>query len=92
MRNMTLSNLIERLEEYRDLYGDEIEVRIMSQESWPFENSITGICSTEEMMNHRSPRDREEEEEPISKENFLYLVEGQQICYGSKLAWEVVDG
>jgi hypothetical protein len=42
---MTLNELIERLEEYKDELGGEAEVRLMTQQNWPFENAITGLVS-----------------------------------------------
>ena len=41
---MTVNDLIERLEEYRDEYGD-LEVRLMTQQNWPFEYTVTGLAS-----------------------------------------------
>lgn len=41
---MTIDELIERLEEYRDELGGDVEVRLMTQQSWPFENSICGLA------------------------------------------------
>jgi hypothetical protein len=46
---MTLNELIERLEEYRDLHGEDCEVRLMTQQNWPFENTITGLASGAEI-------------------------------------------
>lgn len=40
---MTLNQLIDRLEEYRERLGDDCEVRLMTQQNWPFENTITGL-------------------------------------------------
>jgi hypothetical protein len=37
---MTLNEIIERLEEYRDELGGDCEVRLMTQQNWPFENAI----------------------------------------------------
>ena len=45
---MTLHELIERLEEYRGELGDA-EVRLMTQQNWPFENAITGLVSGAEI-------------------------------------------
>ncbi|MEZ6097154.1 MAG: hypothetical protein R3C03_23515 [Pirellulaceae bacterium] len=42
---MTLNELIERLKDYRDDLGGETEVRLMTQQNWPFENSIYGLVS-----------------------------------------------
>ncbi len=73
---MRLSDLIERLEEYREQLGDDAEVRLMTQPNYPFEHSIKGLCSSEEM-----------ESEDDTK--VVYIVEKRQLDYGSKLAWDV---
>lgn len=42
---MTINEMVERFEEYRDLLGGETEVRLMTQANWPFEYSIAGLAS-----------------------------------------------
>ena len=42
---MTIDDLISRLEDYRDEHGGETEVRLMTQQNWPFENGIAGLAS-----------------------------------------------
>lgn len=73
---MRLSDLIERLEEYREQLGDDAEVRLMTQPNYPFENSIKGVCSAEDM-------------EMEGDGSVVYIVEKRQLDYGSKLAWNV---
>lgn len=65
---MTVSELISTLQE---LDGD-LEVRIGSQQNWPFEYSISQIWQDEQ----------EEYNEAV------YLVEGSQLGYFTKRAWE----
>jgi len=72
---MRLSDLIERLEDYREQLGDDAEVRLMTQPSYPFENSIKGVCSTEDM-------------EMEGDANVVYIVELKQLAYGSQVAWD----
>ncbi len=43
---MTLGELIGLLGEYRDEHGEDCEVRLMTQQNWPFENRIAGVTST----------------------------------------------
>ena len=81
---MTIDELIERLEEYRDAIGGEAEVRLMTQQNWPFENEIVGLASGEEI---NEPDDGDDED--VDEDNVVFIVEGQQRCYGSKRAWEV---
>ncbi len=56
---MTIDQLIERLEEYRDLTGGDTEVRLMTQSNWPLENTITGVCSGEEINEYDEDEDDE---------------------------------
>ncbi|MEQ8789495.1 MAG: hypothetical protein RIC55_24585 [Pirellulaceae bacterium] len=81
---MTIDELIERLEEYRDAIGGDAEVRLMTQQNWPFENEIVGLASGEEI---NEPDDGDDED--VDEDNVVFIVEGQQRCYGSKRAWEV---
>ena len=83
---MTVNELIERLEEYRQEIGGDAEVRLMTQSNWPFEYGITGLASRTEIND--AMRERDEDAEP-EDEVALFIVEGQQLCYGAKEAWEV---
>jgi len=83
---MTIDELIQRLEEYRDAIGGEAEVRLMTQQNWPFENEIVGLASGEEI------NDRDDgEDEDVDEDQAVFIVEGQQRCYGSKRTWEVAS-
>jgi len=83
---MTLNQLIERLEEYRDQFGDDCEVRLMTQQKWPFENTITGVVSGEEISGEDDEGDEDVEDDAV-----VYIVEGAQLRYGSKRAWEIAS-
>ena len=80
---MTLNELIERLEEYRDELGEDAEVRLMTQQNWPFEHTITGLVSGAEINASDDDDDADVETDAV-----VYIVEGQQLGYGSKRAWE----
>ncbi len=83
---MTINELIERLEEYRDLLGEDCEVRLMTQQNWPFENAITGLASGAEI---NEPEDEgDDDDADVATDAVVYIVEGQQLGYGSKRAWE----
>ena len=56
---MTVSELMTLLEEYRETHGDDCEVRLMTQQNWPFENRIAGLTSGAE-MNEASEEDASE--------------------------------
>jgi hypothetical protein len=81
---MTIDELISRLEEYRDTLGGETEVRLMTQQAWPFENEIRGLASGEEINGQD-----DDSNEDCAEDAVVFIVEGGQRCYGSKHAWEV---
>jgi hypothetical protein len=84
---MTINELIERLEEYRDEIGGDAEVRLMTQQNWPFENTIYGLASGVE-INDTSDEDDPEDDGDVDEDAILYIVEGSQLGYGTKRAWD----
>ena len=84
---MTINELIERLEEYRDDMGGDAEVRLMTQQNWPFENGIVGLASGEE-INEAIDEDEPHDDADVTTDQVVYICEGQQLCYGSKLRWQ----
>jgi hypothetical protein len=87
---MTIDELIERLQDYREQIGGDAEVRLMTQQHWPFENSIYGLASGAEINEFYDDEDEAEEDDGDSAEEaVLFIVEGQQLAYGTKRAWEV---
>jgi hypothetical protein len=87
---MTVGELIEMLENY----DPEAKVILMTQENWPFENALVGVTSREEMHD-----DGEDEDDDVATQrdgsgelapSDVFLVEGQQLRYGSKAAWHAV--
>ena len=84
---MTVSQLIELLEDYREQHGEDCEVRLMTQQNWPFENRIAGVTSGAE-MNEGDEDEEEFDDQDVEADAMVYIVEGGQICYGSKRAWE----
>ena len=83
---MTIDELIQRLEEYRDEIGGVAQVRLMTQSNWPFENSIFGLASGEEIND--SGDDDPSDDGDVEADQMIYICEGQQLCYGTKRAWE----
>lgn len=85
---MKVRDLIEILEDQ----DPDAEVLIMSQQSWPFENAIAGVAVREEIVEDDEDLDDEEREEPRYEQgtaaNDVFIVEGQQLRYGSKAAWD----
>lgn len=82
---MTIDELIARLEEYREELGGECEVRVMTQQNWPFENRIVGLASGQEI----NDQDDDEGDDDVDTDQIVYIVEGGQLGYGSKRAWDV---
>ena len=80
---MTQNEMIERLGEYRDLHGEDCEVRLMTQQNWPFENAITGLVSGAEIN-----ESNEDDDACVEDDAVVYIVEGTQLKYGSKRAWD----
>lgn len=89
---MTINELISMLEDYRDEIGGDAEVRLMTQQNWPFENSIHGLVSGNQIneATNEDEGDDDEYEGDVEDDGVLYIVEGRQLGYGTKLAWEVV--
>ena len=92
---MTIDELIARLEDYRDEIGGDAEVRLMTQQNWPFENSIYGLASGAEINDYDDDVDDDEDggdggdDDDAAEDAVLFIVEGQQLGYGTKRAWEV---
>lgn len=98
MRPMTVARLIDLLSEY----PEDAIVHVMSQESYPFENTVAGVVARSEFM------DEDEELEDGQELNCtdmstgesktlkgggkttdVFILEGSQLRYGSKEAWNV---
>jgi hypothetical protein len=79
---MTLDEMIEILEDCRNVMGGETEVRMMTQPSWPFEYSISNICTSSQINGVEDNDDQDVIDDPV-----VYIVEGNQLGYGSKRAW-----
>jgi hypothetical protein len=96
---MTVTELIERLQGCEP----DAEVRVMMQESWPFECALDGVavrenfggdeceCDRRSMEPHEEgcPAAEEREYGPGLAANDVFLVEGRQERYGDKSAWAV---
>lgn len=87
---MKVKELMEILEEQ----DPDAEVLIMGQESWPFENGIHGVTVRSE-IEESDDDDDDDDETPAERRpdgraaNDVFIVEGRQLRYGSKTAWDV---
>lgn len=91
---MTVYELLQALS---DLEPD-MEVRLMTQPSWPFEWSIAGTWEPDPRGTDPCLEHEECDGEPcMERDTFtptdppeagvVYLTEGRQIAYGTKAAW-----
>ncbi len=87
---MKVSELIKLLEEQ----DPDAEVLVMSQPNWPFELGLAGVTTREEMLcaDRDEDGDGDDQEPRLERgaaKNDVFLVEGEQLRYGSKTAWSV---
>jgi hypothetical protein len=90
-QTMTIDEMIARLEDYRDEIGGDAEVRLMTQQNWPFENSVYGLASGAEINEFHDDEDGDDDEDSddAAEDSVLFIVEGKQLGYGTKRAWDV---
>ena len=92
---MKVRELIDILEEL----DPEASVYVMSQQSWPFEVAIHGVAVREAFTEaddgedpdvpEASAHDRWSARPESLPMNDVFIVEGSQLRYGSKDAWDV---
>lgn len=84
---MKVSDLIELLEDQ----DPDAEVLVMMQQSWPFACALRGVTTRDELLRADGDEDEDEEAElgPGLARSDVFLVEGEQLRYGSKAAWDV---
>jgi hypothetical protein len=68
---------------------EDAKVFIMSQQSWPFENAVSRVTTRLDMgqfddEDDAPKKDNDGEMRPTD----VFIVEGQQIRYGDKAAWD----
>jgi hypothetical protein len=90
MQRMTVADLMAALEDF----DPNTEVRIMSQQSYPFENAVTGLWEPtangdddDEAFVPATGREFGEQPRDGAAPKVVYLVEGRQLGYGTKDAW-----
>ena len=90
---MKVSELIELLEEQ----DPDAEVFLAMQENWPFECAIQGLTTREEILRADCDEDEDDEDDDAEEprlergcaKNDVFIVEGEQLRYGSKTAWRM---
>jgi hypothetical protein len=86
---MTVQELIERLQDF----DPEAEVRLLTQMHWPFQNEILGLCENRDLNESQNDcgcgKDDCPDCNPDEEGKIVFIVEGEQLGYGNKKAWEV---
>jgi hypothetical protein len=93
-----LIDLIEALQDQLDSMSDAeqrtAEVRLMTQPQWPFEHTLTGVVAEQDIpaldYDEEDPDDGPDGYAPCDGPGcrVVYLLEGSQIGYGTKAAWD----
>lgn len=75
---MNIRDLIESLEAIADEHGDDVQVRLAHQPSWPFEYALHAVVAT-----GNDGDDTGDDDEPADDDArpVAYLVEGEQLGY-----------
>ena len=88
---MKVHELIEILQDM----DPEADVYVMAQESWPFEHRIRGVCQRQDFTDADPEADAPPEDgdrwgasESQLPQNDVFIVEGGQVRYGAKAAWD----
>ena len=74
---MTIKDLIEELEQMAEFCGEDTEVRLATQPSWPFEYSIGAVAAVNLNDDDEDGVERDGDEE----EYVVYIGEGRQLAY-----------
>jgi hypothetical protein len=83
---MKIRELMEILEEQ----DPDAEVLIMGQARWRFENGIHGVTVRSEIEESDDDDGMPVDRRPDGRAaNDVFIVEGKQLRYGSKTAWDV---
>lgn len=84
---MTVKQLRDLLEDF----DDDANVFIMSQPHWPFEYSVAGAVERREFIDGDDDdyEDTSDDRGEL-KLNDVFLLEGTQLRYGSKDAWNAI--
>lgn len=86
---MTVAELMALLEDC----DPDAQVILMTQRQWPWENALVGVAvraEAEELDadgDHEATTDRESRRETGTSGSDVFLLEGEQLRYGSAAAW-----
>ena len=82
---MKVSELIEILEDM----DPEATVLVVSQPAWPFELELAGVCQRSDLVEDEDEEQAGDAGGDALPANDVFLVEGTQLRYGNKRAWDV---
>ena len=85
---MTVEELIEILEDM----DPDAEVLLVHQRQWPFECSLAGVTTREEVVGPDGEEDPGRDlawNSPPRRGSDIFLLEGEQLRYGNAAAWDV---
>jgi hypothetical protein len=83
---MTVGHLIRILQ----VLDEDTEIRIASQPNWPFEYSIAGVTTRSRYDDEEDGMESDSEpgEEDQDPPDIAFIVEGEQLKYGDKKAFD----
>ena len=82
---MTVGELIEILQDM----PEDAKVFIMSQQSWPFECAVAGVKTRLDLGQFDDEDDAPKtDNDGTMRPTDVFIVEGQQIRYGDRAAWD----
>jgi hypothetical protein len=84
---MKVKELIEILEDM----DPDATVLLASQPAWPFEYSVAGVAVREDVGDDEDESDEEKPYADGCHANDVFIVEGEQLRYGSKAVWDAAQ-
>jgi hypothetical protein len=80
--SITVGELRELLEDF----DERLTVRLMVQQSYPFEHAIHGVISSNDI---KPENFKPFERKGSDNKEVVYIIEGIQLSYGYKGAWDL---
>tara|TARA_Y100001973_G_C5209218_1_gene344280 strand:+ start:22209 stop:22499 length:291 start_codon:yes stop_codon:yes gene_type:complete len=91
--SLTILELRDLLNDYIGDGDGDLEVRIMEQENWPFECEVSAVATREEIVDELGDDEQADEcaedSDDDDNDNYLYIIDGEQLRYGMKSAWDM---
>lgn len=87
----TIRELIDALEEAAEQVGDDAEIRIGHQPSWPLELSIARVVTSADLAHAHDPDEGDYDPDDVDEDEgpaVAWITEGDQLGYASKRLWQ----